>query len=84
MRAYIYLIILSLMGCATAGKGHWCDNVYLDPECVKRRLAEQKRLEKEFVLVCDNVIGSRIPREKNCKLVSREAVRRAMETRGNQ
>ena len=84
MRACVYLIILSLMGCATTGKGHWCDNVYLDPECIKRRIAEQKRIEKETILVCENKTGSRIPREQDCKRVSREAVKRALETRGGQ
>ncbi len=85
MRAYLFLIILSIVGCASTGKGHWCDNVYLDPECREMRARKQKEQEREMVKVCEVRTGSRINKQaERCEMVSREVLRRKMETRGSQ
>ncbi len=84
---FVILLALGVYGCVSGGNAlsAYCQNVYLDQTCIKLRKEEEKRRAKEMVKVCDQVIGSRISRApENCKEVSREAVRRAMQTGGRQ
>lgn len=71
-------LLLILIGCTTTGKGHYCDNLYLEPVCVKKRLAEEARIRKEKVKVCE-VTGSRIKKkDEKCVLMDRDSVKRVL------
>lgn len=84
----LVFLLISMMGCgaqARRDQASYCENIYLDPRCKELRARQEKERQREMVKVCELRTGSRIPRNaEKCEEVSREVLRRQMETRGGQ